>query len=195
MMHSENSATFSREEIIERIRIALPLSVREYEMISGQPPRLIPEAWIATDIAKALGKNTSLRVVPEASMRDIGIPTRGKIDLVIYDRDRLFPQCLIEIKGHKSLWRSVASDCERIRLILQHHPKIEFGLFVYVSGEMAQINDENRTEIARHKRTLIQWAKVDAERMIDAGRHECLGDDLIGRHWFAIILQIDRPQT
>jgi hypothetical protein len=193
-------ATFrplNRDEIIDIVRAALPRAVRSYERLSRDTPHGVPEAWIGAAIAEDLHRQGGFYIVPEKRLDspDLGIDSesRGKLDLVVHDPgtypDDAKIRCIIEVKGAKTTWGSFRSDANRIRDVLASASgKIEFGLVVYASGEMAsaQIEDAMRET---SKRTGVEQTKL-----IKVGPYRGMRTDSAGS-WFGVIVPIEMPQS
>jgi hypothetical protein len=135
-----------------------------------------------------------MQVVPEAPIKifsnDIGSPMSlsGKVDLAVYDQapfpDDADLRCIIEIKGCKSAWTDFHKDCGRIRQILSEtEGKVEFGLFVYVSGLMnsAALKDDFSRfyEITGFDESMV--SKIGPYQALRTDQQDCWWQGLVAR--------------
>jgi hypothetical protein len=184
MTHQPIFRPLSRDEIIEVVKLALPLAARSYKEMTHDTLVRMPEHWTQCRLAETLHRVGGMRVALEKRYSKLHEESHGKADIVLYDPgDGDIPRCVIEIKGQMTTWSSVKSDGQRLRALLSSPTsKIEFALMPYVSGEIT--SDKIDRDIDRFH------TDAGIDKVIEVGRYKSLRTDSSDLWWFAAVFAI-----
>lgn len=186
----DNTKSVARDEIIKILQQVVSESDSSFEKISRFGPDKIPEAWIAADIVKAIGRNETFLIVPEWPHKEIGFPSGdGKIDIAIFNGDVKYPRFLIEIKGPQNRWNSVKADCKRIFDILNEKADVESGLFV------CMFTNVKRSDAEKEAKKLCDISGITPDALIRVGDCQEINGNADDRCWFAGIACIERSNN